>query len=271
MRQLITAIGLSLFLHGLLLSMLMGRVEKESETRILPQFITLELSHNQNKMTTPIQAKKPENIQKISVPSHKIEKKEQIKPDPDRDMPRSVQTRVTNDLFKKTGLPVRSTKAQKAEPEKKIQAQVEPATVRPVKYNSPTDHITHERPTKLPDIHMLSDKADNRLAALSDGKGNVLSPHDQAMQIVMPHYKINPTPPYPEMARQKGYQGIVVLEVLINHDGNVDEMLLLQSSGHIILDRAAKASVKNWVFEPGKKGDETMKMWAKVPIRFQLK
>ncbi|MCK4893050.1 MAG: energy transducer TonB, partial [Calditrichia bacterium] len=35
--------------------------------------------------------------------------------------------------------------------------------------------------------------------------------------------------------------------------------------------RTALASVKNWSFEPGMRGDEKVEMWVKVPIRFQLK
>jgi protein TonB len=200
--------------------MVPGLVKKKSEIRMLPQFITLVLSHDQKKMIIPEQERMPENIQKISVPNKINEKKKQIKPNPNREIKRSVQTGITSDLLKKM---------------------------------------------------MTPDEEDNRLAALSDGEGNMLSPHDQGMQIVMPYYKRNPAPPYPEIARQRGYQGIVMLEVLINQEGKVDEILLFQSSGHIILDRAAIASVTNWVFEPGKKGDETVKMRVKVPIRFQLK
>jgi protein TonB len=221
--------------------MVPGGVEKKVEVRVLPQYIIHVLSDYRNEMITPLQKRKPEDIQKISMPNKKNEKKKQIKPSPDRETQMSVQTKV------------------------------ESVSVPPVKYKFLTEQIKPGMEEKYPDIYMTPDEEDNRQAALYDGEDNLLSPHKQGMQIAMPYYKRNTTPPYPEIARRRGYQGIVMLEALINQEGKVDEILLFQSSGHIILDRAAIASVKNWFFEPGKKGDETVKMWVKVPIRFQLK
>jgi protein TonB len=73
------------------------------------------------------------------------------------------------------------------------------------------------------------------------------------------------------VARRRGFQGNVVLEVLVGPLGNVIELHVLSSSGYSILDRAAKSSVKNWTFEPGMRGQEKVEMWVRVPIRFELK
>jgi periplasmic protein TonB len=45
---------------------------------------------------------------------------------------------------------------------------------------------------------------------------------------------------------------------------------VFQSSGHEALDRAALASVRKWVFEPARRGEQKITMWVKVPIRFKL-
>lgn len=85
-----------------------------------------------------------------------------------------------------------------------------------------------------------------------------------------PMYLKNSAPQYPITARKRGFQGTVVLEVFIDKDGSVGELRLFASSGHKILDRAAMASVKDWLFEPGMRGNEKVEMWVRVPIRFQL-
>jgi len=86
-----------------------------------------------------------------------------------------------------------------------------------------------------------------------------------------PLYRTNPPPDYPRMARRRGYQGNVVLEVLVGRNGTVGDLRVSKSSGYPVLDRAALDSVKKWTFVPGMQGNERVKMWVKVPIRFELK
>ena len=87
----------------------------------------------------------------------------------------------------------------------------------------------------------------------------------------VPLYRVNPPPEYPRLARKRGYQGTVVLEVLVDQNGRVGDLRLFTSSGHSILDKKAMASVKEWLFEPGMKGDKKLDMWVRVPVRFELK
>ena len=86
-----------------------------------------------------------------------------------------------------------------------------------------------------------------------------------------PIYKRNISPPYPLLARKRGYQGTVVLDVLVSKNGKASSIQVARSSGYKILDRAAIKGVKNWLFYPAKRGDELIEMWVKIPIRFQLK
>ncbi|MBC8200085.1 MAG: energy transducer TonB [Desulfobacterales bacterium] len=87
----------------------------------------------------------------------------------------------------------------------------------------------------------------------------------------IPLYRVNPPPKYPRIARKRGYQGTVVLDVLVDQNGRVGDLRLFTSSGYSILDRKAMASVKGWLFEPGMKGDKKLDMWVRVPVRFELK
>jgi protein TonB len=85
-----------------------------------------------------------------------------------------------------------------------------------------------------------------------------------------PKYAENPKPPYPEEARERGYQGEVLLRVEVLSNGRVGQIEVKRSSGHEILDRSALNTVKQWKFIPAKKGEETVSLWVNIPIRFQL-
>ena len=93
----------------------------------------------------------------------------------------------------------------------------------------------------------------------------------KVIKLALPLYKQNTAPPYPLKARRLGYEGIVMLKVLIDENGRVDDLMVLESSGHRVLDRAALSAVKKWLFEPGTEGGVKKKMWVKIPIHFDLK
>jgi protein TonB len=85
-----------------------------------------------------------------------------------------------------------------------------------------------------------------------------------------PLYRKNPAPNYPRRARRKGYEGNVILEVLVDEKGNVMELKVFKTSGYKSLDKSALSSVRKWLFEPGTRNGKTAKMWVRVPIRFKL-
>ena len=91
-----------------------------------------------------------------------------------------------------------------------------------------------------------------------------------AITLAKPLYRQNPAPAYPSKARRLGYEGVVMLKVLVDENGRVDDLTVLESSGYPILDRTALASVRKWLFEPGTEGDIKKKMWVRVPVRFRL-
>jgi len=91
------------------------------------------------------------------------------------------------------------------------------------------------------------------------------------LQMAYPRYQLNTPPVYPGLARKRGQEGTVVLQVLVNREGSVDDLKIETSSGFRLLDRAALVSVKKWSFEPGRRGKERMPMWVRVPVVFKLK
>ena len=87
-------------------------------------------------------------------------------------------------------------------------------------------------------------------------------------------YKIgsinNPHPPYPFIARKKGFEGKLILEVLVNEDGSVKSTSIRESSGYEILDTVSKETVEKWTFIPAKKMGRAVKDNIQVPIKFVL-
>jgi protein TonB len=91
------------------------------------------------------------------------------------------------------------------------------------------------------------------------------------LQMAYPRYRLNVPPAYPGLARKRGQEGTVVLQVLVNTNGRVDDLEIEKSSGFTSLDRAAAASVRQWSFEPGRRGEEKIPMRVRVPVTFKLK
>jgi TonB family protein len=89
-------------------------------------------------------------------------------------------------------------------------------------------------------------------------------------ELAYPDYKVNPKPHYPYVARRRGYEGVVVLKVLVMENGRVGEIRIEESSGFEILDEAAIKSVRKWVFSPAKRNGIPVSSWVKIPIRFEL-
>lgn len=75
---------------------------------------------------------------------------------------------------------------------------------------------------------------------------------------------------YPKSAKKRGIQGFVVLSLLIDLDGSVDKVQVLESSPAGVFDDAAMVGIKNWRFSPAQYQGAPVKVWAKQNIRFSL-
>lgn len=80
----------------------------------------------------------------------------------------------------------------------------------------------------------------------------------------------NPAPAYPMLSRRLREEGTVLLQLLIEADGRISELEVLQSSGFPRLDQAALEAVQKWRFEPARQGDTAIAYRYQQPITFQL-
>lgn len=61
-------------------------------------------------------------------------------------------------------------------------------------------------------------------------------------------------PPYPGIARRRGYSGTVQARIHIQADGFISKVEIVKSSGHLVLDHSVVQTIKEkWRFEPLKR------------------
>jgi len=72
---------------------------------------------------------------------------------------------------------------------------------------------------------------------------------------------------YPNAARRKGLEGIVLISLILDRNGNLLEVNIKQSSGHKVLDRAALSLVKKVVpYEHNLEKDITIE----IPVKYNF-
>jgi protein TonB len=84
------------------------------------------------------------------------------------------------------------------------------------------------------------------------------------------NYGFNPKPAYPRLARNRGWEGKVLLKVQVSAEGLSDSVDVYHSSGHDSLDESAVAAVKKWKFMPARRGSTPVASSVIVPIIFTL-
>ena len=80
-----------------------------------------------------------------------------------------------------------------------------------------------------------------------------------------------PAPDYPREAMRQGLGGTVELEILVGIDGRPLDVRIVRSSGHRVLDQAARRAVlASWTFKPALRNGRPVQAMGRVPIDFRL-
>jgi len=95
------------------------------------------------------------------------------------------------------------------------------------------------------------------------------------LKILPPHYALpgsgNALPKYPRLARRRGLEGRLMLRVFVSSEGKTKSIKIIETSGHLLLDRAARQAVKLWKFEPARRLGVPVSGFVNVPVIFKLR
>ena len=109
---------------------------------------------------------------------------------------------------------------------------------------------------------------DHAMADAPEEQGPVVSPGPALAQLDL---RSGPAPRYPREALRRRLEGEVELLILVGEDGRPQTVSIARSSGHAVLDRAARDHVlRRWVFEPARREGVAVPAYARVPLRFVL-
>jgi len=107
-----------------------------------------------------------------------------------------------------------------------------------------------------------------QVAKVDTGIGNPITPPLAGAHL---EYEMAPPPSYPVMAIREGLTGTVMLRVLVDIDGRPIDVQIERSSGHRLLDAAARKQVlAKWRFKPALENGRAVQAIGLVPIDFNL-
>ena len=81
----------------------------------------------------------------------------------------------------------------------------------------------------------------------------------------------NPKPHYPELARKRGQEGLVLLRAEVNPQGEPVKVEIQKSSGYPLLDQSALKTVRKWRFQPPQENGESRPGNIVLPVEFKLR
>lgn len=92
---------------------------------------------------------------------------------------------------------------------------------------------------------------------------------DLGQDIEAPRLKHKPEPEYSLEARKMNFQGTVAIQLLIGEEGVPLAALVTRPLG-LGLDEKAVAATMKWRFEPGKRGNEPVRILANLEVNFRI-
>jgi TonB family protein len=127
------------------------------------------------------------------------------------------------------------------------------------------------RPPQIPDFHIdvpaepiPSGRPDTHVVG-SPGLSGPISQVGGPLTLNIVHYV---APIYPPRAVRAGEYGSITMALLVNAQGNVDQVKILRSTGSSRLDKAAVSAVRQWKFAADKSVARREPVWGQVSLRF---
>ncbi len=96
------------------------------------------------------------------------------------------------------------------------------------------------------------------------------TPKPEFLVSQMPVLKTKPEIPYPPEARKKEIEGKVMLNILIDENGNVRKAELINGPG-FGLNEIAMEKIYQFIFQPAKMGEQNVAVQIRYAVTFQLR
>jgi protein TonB len=153
------------------------------------------------------------------------------------------------------------------------------ATVIPNKTVHPTPpppiNPTMMKPTTtevpVPRIPMDPGTPGTTITAVPEGGGGSVSTPSEVFTAAAPIAATHTIPSYPAVDRRLDHEGVVLLTVMIDAEGNVSDANVLKSSGYDSLDAAAVSWVKeHWRYKPATHNGNAVAATARAEVTFRL-
>ena len=151
---------------------------------------------------------------------------------------------------------------------------VSPARDRIIPLRTETVQVPDTTPisSELPSLELpvIVDHGETRVTP-DGGSGTGVPGDGQPVPGIALQYLSNPKPAFPREALRERLQGTVMLRVVVDEAGNPVEVSVATSSGHRVLDRAAREQVlRKWKFVPARQNGRAVKAVGTVPVVFTI-
>ena len=123
-----------------------------------------------------------------------------------------------------------------------------------------------------PNANPRSDRTDGSVGGLPpiDDRKEDPDIRDVVITDVQPElvYALNPI--YPDLAREAGVEGTVIVRMLVGRNGHVERAVVYPPAPPTMLDEAALAAARTTVFTPALTNGHPVKVWVSRAYRFKL-
>ncbi len=117
----------------------------------------------------------------------------------------------------------------------------------------------------------VTGRLDNRTQqALGISPSASSAPTPTSSEAILSRFIDKPPLEYPVKARLRGWEGRVTLRFEMLANGTIGAVEVAKSSGHAILDAAARDALKQWRHQPPKQSGEPETTWATLDFNFTL-
>ena len=157
----------------------------------------------------------------------------------------------------------------KQEAKPKTQAKPEPKAKTPEPSSTPPPDTSQAKAAEA--AKAAESQMPNAAVAPASSQGTAGTPIQTDIGKLVVVYQPDADPYYPSFSKRAGEQGEVVVRLIIDETGVVEEAVLLRSSGFARLDRAAEQIGRRYRFKPYTVNGNPARISTNLLIKFNLK